>query len=51
MKRAYDKGANSYMVKPVGFDSLVEMVKTINLYWLTLNQKSGPKAAKGKRRK
>jgi hypothetical protein len=41
MKRAYDNGANSYMVKPVGFDSLVEMVKTINLYWLTLNQTSG----------
>jgi CheY-like chemotaxis protein len=38
MKRAYDSGANSYMVKPVGFDSLVKMVKTINLYWLTLNQ-------------
>jgi CheY-like chemotaxis protein len=36
--RAYDLGANSYLVKPVGSDALVEMMRTLNLYWLILNQ-------------
>lgn len=39
VKRAYDLGANSYLVKPVGFDSLVEIVKTLQQYWLSLNVK------------
>jgi CheY-like chemotaxis protein len=39
VNRAYDLGANSYLVKPVGFDALVEMVKAIHLYWLTLNER------------
>ncbi len=38
INRAYDAGANSYLVKPVGFDSLVEVVKTLHHYWLALNQ-------------
>ena len=38
VNRAYDLGANSYLVKPVTFDALVEMVKTLNLYWLILNR-------------
>jgi CheY-like chemotaxis protein len=38
VRRAYDLGANSYLVKPVGFDALIEMVKALNLYWLILNQ-------------
>jgi len=37
--RAYDLGANSYLVKPVAFDSLLEMVKALGLYWLILNEK------------
>lgn len=36
---AYELGASSYLVKPVAFDNLVEMVKTLNLYWLILNEK------------
>jgi DNA-binding NarL/FixJ family response regulator len=40
VNRAYDLGANSYLVKPVTFDSLVEMVKTLNLYWLILNKRA-----------
>lgn len=39
IKRAYDLGANSYLVKPVGFDGLVEMVKNLQTYWITLNQR------------
>jgi len=35
---AYDLGANSYLVKPVGFDALVETMKQIHHYWAILNQ-------------
>jgi CheY-like chemotaxis protein len=38
VKRAYDLGANSYLVKPVGFDALVEVARTIHGYWMTLNK-------------
>ncbi len=37
--RAYDLGANSYLVKPVAFDKLLEMVKALGMYWLILNEK------------
>jgi len=37
VKRAYALGANSYMVKPIGHDALVRMVKASKRYWLTLN--------------
>lgn len=39
VNRAYDLGANSYLVKPVAFDGLMEMVRTLNQYWLILNEK------------
>ncbi|HWD93993.1 MAG TPA: response regulator [Verrucomicrobiae bacterium] len=29
VKRAYDLGAKSYLIKPVGFEALVELVKTL----------------------
>jgi CheY-like chemotaxis protein len=38
INRAYDLGANSYLVKPVGFDSLLELVKSLEVYWIMLNQ-------------
>jgi len=39
VNRAYDLGANSYLVKPVEFDALMEMVKTLDLYWLLWNHR------------
>ena len=36
---AYDIGVNSYLVKPVEFDGLLQMLKTVNLYWLMLNER------------
>ena len=36
--KAYDLGANSYLTKPVQFNDLLEMVKTLGLYWLLLNE-------------
>lgn len=41
--RAFDLGANSYLVKPVGLDALTEMMKTLNLYWLLLNERPDPR--------
>ncbi len=38
LNRAYDLGANSYLVKPVAFDSLLSMVQTLNQYWLIINE-------------
>ncbi len=38
INRAYELGANSYLVKPVTFDALLEMVKALNLYWVILSE-------------
>jgi DNA-binding response OmpR family regulator len=38
INRAYDLGANSYLVKPGGFDALLEMIKTLSQYWFVYNQ-------------
>ena len=47
--KAYELGANSYLVKPVSFDALVDMVKTLNLYWLVLSEQPGVWPASRKR--
>jgi CheY-like chemotaxis protein len=41
INRAYDLGANSYLVKPAGFDRLLELVESVSAYWLILNEKPG----------
>lgn len=40
VNKAYDLGANSYLVKPLGFDALMEMVRSLNQYWLSLNERA-----------
>lgn len=40
--RAYALGANSYLVKPVAFDALKEMIRTMHHYWMDLNEKPEP---------
>ena len=42
INRAYELGANSYLVKPVGFDALQETMKQVNHYWGKLNQAPVP---------
>jgi two-component system, response regulator len=34
--RTYDLGVNSFVVKPVTFDALVDVLKTIGKYWLEM---------------
>jgi CheY-like chemotaxis protein len=34
VRQAYAFGANSYLVKPLGFEALVSLVKSINTVWL-----------------
>jgi CheY-like chemotaxis protein len=37
INQAYDLGANSYLTKPPDLESLIGLVKTIDLYWLRTN--------------
>lgn len=41
--RAYELGANSYLVKPVEFDGLLEMVKSVGVYWMVMSVLPGPR--------
>jgi CheY-like chemotaxis protein len=34
---AYEKGANSYIVKPVDFEKFVDVASQIDLYWNVIN--------------
>ncbi len=37
LAESYDKGANSYIRKPVDFDQFAAAVNQLGLYWLVLN--------------
>jgi len=39
VNRAYELGANSYLVKPVAFDGLLELIKALNSYWARFNER------------
>jgi two-component system response regulator len=38
IKTCYELGANSYVVKPVDFESFMKAVSELGLYWLLVNQ-------------
>ncbi len=37
MMESYNLGANSYIVKPVGFEEFTKVIKDLKLYWLVVN--------------
>ncbi|MFQ4142590.1 response regulator [Chlorogloeopsis sp. ULAP02] len=39
INRVYDLGVNAYIVKPVAFNNLVEIVNALNLHWIIFNEK------------
>lgn len=39
VNRAYELGANAYMVKPAGFDELSETIKVLSLHWFVHTEK------------
>jgi len=43
VKKAYELGANSYIVKPVDFDKFVDVAATIEIYWTIINHPSPSK--------
>ena len=43
VNQAYDLGVSSYLVKPVTFTALVDLLTQVDIYWLLLNQ--GPDVA------
>ncbi len=45
--RTYDLGVNSFIVKPVTFESLVEVVKTLARYWLGIVELPGDGGGNG----
>jgi DNA-binding response OmpR family regulator len=36
INRAYDAGANTYLVKPVNFEDLLETIRALSHFWLAL---------------
>ena len=43
--RTYDLGVNSFITKPVSFEALVDVVRTLNHYWIEIVQLPGAQAA------
>lgn len=43
--RTYDLGVNSFITKPVSFDGLVDVVRTLNHYWIEIVQLPAADAA------
>lgn len=42
--RSHELGVNSYIVKPVNFDTFTEAARQVGVYWLTLNRFPVPQA-------
>src|SRR3954447_20890437 len=40
--RAYDLGANSYLVKPVEFEQMAHMIQRFEVYWTEINRMPTP---------
>ncbi len=38
MVKSYSYGVNSYVVKPINFDSFTEAISSLGIYWLLVNE-------------
>lgn len=38
IKRCYELGANSYIVKPVEFNNFAKIISDLGMYWLVINR-------------
>ncbi len=38
IRRSYERGANSFLVKPIGRDGLIDMASALKAYWIKLNR-------------
>lgn len=38
VKKAYELGANSYIVKPVAFENFAKIISELGMYWLVINK-------------
>ncbi|NCQ12113.1 MAG: two-component system response regulator [Flavobacteriaceae bacterium CG18_big_fil_WC_8_21_14_2_50_34_36] len=38
LKKCYELGANSYVVKPVAFEDFVKTISQLGVYWLLVNE-------------
>ncbi len=38
IRRGYELGVNSYVLKPVDFNEFIDAVKQLGLYWLSMNR-------------
>ena len=47
VRASFDLGANSYVVKPVGFDEYVSKLAAVGRYWVSCNQPIPPAARPG----
>lgn len=45
VNRAYDLGVNSYLAKPVDFDALLALVRTVQTYWISMNERPDIRSA------
>lgn len=37
IRKAYDAGANAYLVKPIGVEALVTMIRSVHDFWIAQN--------------
>ena len=43
VRTAYQLGANSYVIKPVQFDTFIDAMTKLGIYWLTVNHPTNKK--------
>lgn len=48
VNRAYDLGVSSYLVKPVTFTALVDLLTQVDVYWMLVNERPDVGATSGK---